>query len=424
MWEAIRANKRKSALLIMVLASVLLFLGYAIGGSIDPKQGGVFGVLVAMGVWVVLVLVSVAGGEKILLATTGAHEVTHDSAPQLFNVVEEMKIASGLPAMPRVYIIDSDVPNAFAVGLNPKRASVAVTTGLLARLNRDELQGVIGHEIGHISNRDTLFMTLAGVTMGAIIILADFYLRGMRFGLGGRSRSSSKGGGQAAAIMFIIALLLAILAPILAQMLYFACSRKREYLADASGAQFTRYPEGLASALSKISTYQGEGLKVNKAVAPMFTVNPLSAAGSSSSVFSSHPPTEDRIRVLRGMGKGSSLAAYEEAFRETHKSRSVIGARNLASSVENGIREPSAVNAKPDAAKQWRSAQDLLQKVGQYATIACACGLNIKLPPAFDQKSVVCPRCGTSHPVPLAELTAAAAVLQTAMNKPMKPIRK
>lgn len=424
MWEAIQANKRKSALLIMVLASVLLFLGYAIGGSFDPKSGGVLGVLVAMAVWVVLVLASVGGGEKILLATTGAHEVTHDSAPQVFNIVEEMKIASGLPAMPRVYIIDSDVPNAFAVGLNPKRAAVAVTTGLLARLDRDELQGVIGHEIGHISNRDTLFMTLAGVTMGSIIILADFYLRGMYFGMGNRSRNSSKGGGQAAAIMFVIALLFAILAPILAQLLYFACSRKREYLADASSAQFTRYPEGLASALLKISSFQGKGLKVNKAVAPMFTVNPLSAAGSRSSIFSSHPPTEDRIRVLRGMGKGSSLAAYEEAFRETHKNRSVLGARNLTNSVENGIREPAAAGTKPEAAKQWRSVQDLLHKVNQYATIACACGLNIKLPPAFDQKSVVCPRCGMSHPVPLAELTAAATVLQTAMNKPMKPIRK
>jgi heat shock protein HtpX len=423
MWEAIRANRRKSALLIVVLASVLLFLGYAIGGSFDPKSGGVFGVLIAMGVWVVLVLVAVAGGEKILLATTGAHEVTHDTAPQVFNIVEEMKIASGLPAMPRVYIIDSNVPNAFAVGLNPKRAAVAVTTGLLARLDRDELQGVIAHEIGHISNRDTLFMTLAGVTMGAIIILADFYLRGMRFGMG-RSRSSSKGGGQAAAIMFVIAIVFAIVAPILAQMLYFACSRKREYLADASGAQFTRYPEGLASALEKISSYQGEGLKVSKAVAPMFTVNPLAAAGSGSSIFSTHPPSQDRIRILRGMGKGSSLAAYEEAFRETHKNRSVIGARNLTSSVENGIRGPTAASAKVDPQKQWRNAQDLLQKVGQYATIACACGLNIKLPPAFDQKIVVCPRCGASHQVPLAALTAGAAVLQTGMNKPVKPVRK
>ena len=423
MWEAIRANRRKSAALVVMLASALMALGYAIGSSFDPQAGGILGVAIAMGVWLVLMLASVAGGEKILLATTGAREVTHDSAPQLFNIVEEMKIASGLPAMPRVYLIDSNVPNAFAVGLHPKRASVAVTTGLLARLNRDELQGVIAHEIGHISNRDTLFMTLAGVTVGAIIILADLYLRGMRFGAG-RSRSSSKGGGQGTAILFLIALAFAIVAPFLAQILYFACSRRREYLADASGAQFTRYPEGLASALEKISVFQGEGLRVSKAVAPMFTVNPLSAAGGGSSIFSTHPPTHDRIRVLRGMGKNSSLAAYEEAFRETHRHRSVIGARNLASSVESDIREPSAIDPKIDPTGQWRTVQDLLHKVNQYSTIACACGLNIKLPPAFDQKTVLCPRCGTTHEVPLAELTTAATVLQTAMNKPFKPVRK
>jgi heat shock protein HtpX len=423
MWEAIRANQRKSAGLVILLASALMFLGYAIGGSFDPQAGGILGVAIAMAVWAVLMLTSVMSGDQILLATTGAREATHDSAPQLFNLVEEMKIASGLPAMPRVYLIDSDVPNAFAVGLNPKRASVAVTTGLLARLNRDELQGVIAHEIGHISNRDTLFMTLAGVTVGAIIILADLYLRGMRFGAG-RSRSSSRGGGQAAAVLFVIALLFAIVAPILAQILYFACSRRREYLADASGAQFTRYPDGLASALEKISAFQGEGLRVSKAVAPMFTVNPLSAASSGSSIFSTHPPTADRIRVLRGMGKSSSLAAYEEAFRQMHRNRSVIGARNLASSVESGVREPSATDTKADPTRQWRTAQDLMHKVNQYATIACACGLNIKLPPAFDQKTVSCPRCGTTHEVPLSELTAAATILQTAMNKPMKPVRK
>jgi heat shock protein HtpX len=414
MWEAIQANKRKSATLIILLAFVLMFLGYAIGGSFDPRAGGSLGVVIAMIVWLAMMLASVAGGEKILMASAGAREVDHDSAPQVFNIVEEMKLASGLPAMPRVYLIDSNVPNAFAVGLNPKRASIAVTTGLLARLSRDELQGVIAHEIGHISNRDTLFMTLAGVTVGAIILLADLYLRGMRFG-SGRSRNSSKGGGQAAAILFVLALILAILAPILAQILYFACSRRREYLADASGAQFTRYPEGLASALEKISAFQGEGLRVSKAVAPMFTVNPLSAASQGASIFSTHPPTADRIRVLRGMGKNSSLAAYEEAFRETHRDHSVIGARNLASSVENGVREPSATETKADSTRQWRTVQDLLQRVHQYSVIACPCGLNIKLPPAFDRKTVTCPRCGASHDAPPDD--------RTALNKPMKPIR-
>ncbi len=410
MWELIQANKRKSAALIVLLACVLMGFGYSIGMALDLRNGGILGVSAAMIIWIVMIAVSTIGGEKILLASTGAREVDHDSAPQLFNIVEEMKIAAGLPVMPKIYFIDSDVPNAFAVGLTPERAAVAVTRGLVARLNRDELQGVIAHEIGHVSNRDTLFMTLAGVTVGAIIMLADLYLRGMRFS-GGRRSSSSKGGGQAAAIMFIIALILAILAPILAQILYFACSRRREYLADASGAQFTRYPEGLASALEKISSYQGGKLEVSKAVAPMFTVNPLSAAGGGSSIFSTHPPTPDRIRVLRGMAKGSSLAAYEDAFRTLHGNQGIIGARSLQVAPETGIREAGQAAASGPA-QQWRSAQDIVHKLNQFTTIVCACGLRIKLPPAFNQKTISCPRCGAQHEVPVEVIAMAAAALQ------------
>jgi heat shock protein HtpX len=421
MWDLIKANKRKSALLILLLGAFLVLFGYVIGYALAPGAGP-SGVAIALAVWVVMMFTSVAGGEKILLATAGAREVNHEQAPQLFNIVEEMKIASGLPALPRVFVIDSEVPNAFAVGLNPKRAAVAVTTGLMARLNRDELQGVVAHEMGHITNRDTLFMTLAGVTVGAVIILADLYLRGMRFS-SSRSRRSSSEGGQGAAILMLLALLLAILAPFLAQLLYFACSRRREYLADASGAQFTRYPEGLASALEKISSYQGERLEISRAVAPMFTVNPLAAASAKSSIFSTHPPTADRIRVLRGMAGGSSFAAYEQAYQQLHGGKAVIGARSLKDSVETGARAPGA--AEPDdPAKQWRSAMDVLHKANQYATLACACGLNMKLPPGFDQSTVKCPRCGKVHQVPIAQMAAAMVAAQQATNKPMRPIYK
>ncbi|MFH0954367.1 MAG: M48 family metallopeptidase [Verrucomicrobiota bacterium] len=422
MWDLIRANKRKSVGLIVVLGLFFVVLGYVIGLSLDSRAGP-SGVAIALAVWVVMMFASVAGGEKILLATAGAREVTHEQAPQLFNIVEEMKIASGLPVLPRVYVIDSGVPNAFAVGLTPKRAAVAVTTGLMGRLSRDELQGVIAHEIGHIANRDTLFMTLAGVTVGAIIILADLYLRGMRFSSGRSRRSSSRGGGQGAAIIMLIALLLAVLAPLLAQLLYFACSRRREYLADASSAQFTRYPAGLASALEKISSYEGEKLEVSRAVAPMFTVNPMSAASTTSNILSTHPPTADRIRVLLSMAGGSSFAAYEEAYRRLHGGKAVVGARNLAASAEGGVRAPSA--AEPaDPAKQWRSAVDVLHKANQYATVGCACGLNMKLPPGFDQKTVKCPRCGRVHEVPMAAVMAAMVAVDQGLNKPMPPVYK
>jgi len=303
MWEAIAANKRRSVWLIAVLALLLAGMGASIGFLTGGgPESAAFGAFIGIVIWGVMLLVNMAGGESVLLASANAREVSHEDAPQLYNIVEEMRIAAALPAMPKVYIIDTPVPNAFAVGLKPERACVAVTTGLLERLSRDELQGVVAHELGHIANRDTLFMTLAGVTLGAIVLLADFGLRMMFWGGGGRRRSSSnRNGGAATAVLMIAALVLAILAPILARLLYFACSRQREYLADASGAQFTRYPEGLARALEKISAQQDPSkIPVNRVVAPMYAVNPLAARGSSS-VFGTHPPTAERIRRLMVM---------------------------------------------------------------------------------------------------------------------------
>lgn len=413
MWEVIEANRRKSVVLIAGMAIVLAALGGAIGYFIlpqDPANGIFWGILAAMIIWIVMLLASFSGGEQILLATAGAHEVKHNDAPQLFNVVEEMKIASGLPVMPRVYVIDSHVPNAFAVGLKPQRAAVAVTTGLMSKLNRDELQGVIAHELGHIRNRDTLFMTMAGVTVGAVVIIADLFLRGLWFSGGGsRRRSSSEGGGQAAIIMLVVSIVLAILAPLLAQLLYFATSRKREYLADASAAQFTRYPEGLASALEKISAGQSKKFSKSRTLAPMFIVNPMAASGGGGGLFSTHPPTEDRIRVLRGMTKGSSLLAYEKAFRQLHHNIGVITPGNLRASKEGGIRKSEVRAGEHNPQKNLRDIKDVLHKTAGYGILACACGLKMKIPPNFKHKQVKCPRCGRVHQVPIEFLAATIA---------------
>lgn len=419
MWDLIQSNKRKSVALIVLMAVVLMALGYFAGFYVAPGDGGLLGAAAAMAVWAVMMAASIGGGERILLSSSGAREVDHNAAPQLFNIVEEMKIAAGLPAMPRVFIIDSDVPNAFAVGLNPQRAAVAVTTGLLSRLSRDELQGVIAHELGHIANRDTLFMTLAGVTVGAVILIADLFLRSLRYGGGRSRRSSSRNEGQGAALMAIVAIVFAILAPILAQILYFACSRRREFLADASSAQFTRYPEGLASALEKIAGYQGERLQVSRAVAPMMTVNPLAAAGSSTSVFSTHPATADRIRILRSMAGGASFAAYDQAYRGLHKNHGVINAASLRGLAEFGVRQPST-EPGDGAAQQTRAAKNILHTLNQFSTIACPCGLKIKLPPAFDRAALACPRCGAQLPIP-PELLAATAALQAADRTSGRP---
>lgn len=420
MWEAIRANRRKSAVLVVLLGTVLLLLGAGIGESV-ARGGGVVGLAVAFGIWVVMLLSSLAGGERILLASAGAREVTRADAPQLHNIVEEMKLASGLPAMPKVYIIDAQVPNAFAVGLTPERSAVAVTTGLLARLNRDELQGVIGHEMAHIANRDTLFLTLAGVTVGAVVMLADLYLRNIRFTAPRSRGSSDKGNGQA--ILLVLALVLAILAPLLANLLYFACSRRREYLADASGARFTRYPDGLATALEKIAGHQDPaGLPTNRTMAPMYIVNPLAAAGSSHRWLSTHPPLASRVQILRGMGGAFSLGAYNASFRATHDGHGVIGNRTLAAEgTAAALPRDTEPAEEQDAAADWRDAKEVLHRVNRYVVIPCACGTKLKLPPRFEDKRVTCPRCHAVHDVPedLAAVAAAVGALdETAARVP------
>jgi len=412
MWELIRANKRRSVTLVIAVALVLALLGAAIGYYIMPSSamdGPFWGVLIAMVIWIVMLLASLTSGERILLATAGAKQIQKSNAPQLFNIVEEMKIASGLPAMPKVYLIDSEVPNAFAVGLKPERAAIAVTTGLMSKLNRDELQGVVAHELGHINNRDTLYITLVGVTVGAIIIIADLFLRGLWYSSLTRRRSS-KSGGQGQIIIMVAAIVFAILAPLLAQLIYFACSRQREYLADASSAQYTRYPEGLASALEKISGEQNKSLTRSRTHAMMYIVNPMAAHAKSAGLFSTHPPTEDRIAVLRGMTADSSLKAYEEAFRNQHHGKHAIGDFTLENTESQGIREASPESAGHDKQQNWRDAKDILHKAAGYGMLTCVCGMKMKVPQEFDEGHIDCPRCGREIEIPK-ELLAAALAL-------------
>ena len=294
MWQQIRANKRNSIILLGTMAVVLMILGFIIGAAFVGPEGGFFGLIIATVIWIILMLISFAGGDQILLASSKAQPVTHDVHPQLFNIVEEMTIAANLGKMPKVYIINDPAPNAFATGRSPESASVAVTAGLLARLNRDELQGVIAHEVSHILHRDILFVTLAGVMLGSIVLISQIFLRGMFYSSMSSSRrysSRSSGGGYAQIVLVIIAIIAAILAPIMAQILYFALSQRREYLADAGGARLTRYPDGLANALEKISTSSVQLKSANKVTAPMYISNPLKAKKAASR-FSTHPPSK------------------------------------------------------------------------------------------------------------------------------------
>jgi len=391
--------------LMLLMAAVLLLLGFIIGLSFFGPDGGFIGLIIATVIWIILTLISFSGGDQILLAASKAKPVTHDVHPQLFNVVEEMSIAAGVP-MPKVYIIADAAPNAFATGRNPKTASVAVTAGLLGRLNRDELQGVVAHEISHIIHRDILFVTLAGIMLGSIVLLSQVFLRGMFYSsmAGSRRRySSGGGGGQAQLIMLVVAIVVAILAPIMAYLLYFALSRRREYLADAGAARLTRYPEGLAGALEKIANDKSPQLAtVNKVTAPMYIVNPFKKKKQMklSDLTSTHPPISERVKILRNMSGGASFKDYSEAFSKVTHTKTVVPAAALTKE-DIALRRASAEAKKRQRAeKQMRQVGDIMRKVNGFLFLTCLCGLKLKVPPNYKSNRVICPRCKRKLNIP------------------------
>jgi heat shock protein HtpX len=310
----IAANRRRSLLLIasvFVLLAVLgLVIGYAVTGA---PEGGYAAVIIALVVAALMTSVSWFAGDSLVLSASRARPVTEQSHPQLMNIVREMSIAANIPP-PRTYVIDDSAPNAFATGRDPKRASIAVTTGLLQKLDREELQGVIGHELSHVRNLDIRFALLVGVLVGSIVLLADFFLRFTFWG-GGRgsggsrsSRGGGSGGGGLVIVLFIIAIVLAIIAPIAARLVQMAVSRQREYLADASAVELTRNPYGLERALLKIGGDR-EPLEVaNRATQHLYFVNPLKKLDArSSSLMSTHPPIIERVNRLRALTGSAPL---------------------------------------------------------------------------------------------------------------------
>lgn len=396
MWEQIRVNKRNSVILMGLLMVVLSGLGFLLGISFggDPAAG-LMGVIIATAVWLVMLLISFSSGDQILLASSRAQPVTPDVHPQLFNIVEEMKIAANLPKLPKIYIINDPSPNAFATGRNPERASVAVTAGLLGRLNRDELQGVVAHEVSHIVHRDILYVTLAGVMLGSIVLISQLFVRSQFYGTMFHSRRysgrSNRNEGQI--VFLVIAILAAILAPIFAQVLYFSLSRKREYLADAGAVRLTRYPEGLASALEKISGSKVPMETANKVTAPMYIASPF-LGKKSMNLFSTHPPIEERIRILRNMSHGAALVDYEKSYEAVTNRAGMIPPSALRD--ENvDVRGPSAETERPRSkTAQVRQTGDLMRKVNGFSFVECPCGITMKIPPNFPTPKAKCPRCG------------------------------
>lgn len=297
MYEQITRNKWKSFFLILFFLCLIFALVWIFG---ELTGWGPQGLIIAVIIAVAMTFGSYYASDKIVLAISKAKPVEKKDYPYLYNVVEGLAIAAGLPK-PRCYIIDDTAPNAFASGRNPKNSVIVVTKGLLEKLNRAELEGVIAHEMAHIKNYDVLVQTLTVVMVGVVVLLSDWILRSFIWG-GRRRRTSSKGRGSGAEILIVVGLVLAVLSPIVSQLVRLAISRKREFLADANGALLTRYPPGLASALKKLVADREPLEAANKATAHLYIVNPLKdIKGRVNKLFSTHPPIEERISALEKM---------------------------------------------------------------------------------------------------------------------------
>lgn len=296
-YDEISSNKRKSFLLIFCFFILVIALGYALGMLYGNQYSGL---ILAFVIGLTYFLFSYYAGTSTILTMTRAKEATKPEYTHLINTVEGLAIAAGLPKPPKVYVIDDSALNAFASGRSPEHSVIVVTTGLLKKLNKLELEGVLAHEMSHIKNYDIRVMMLAAVMVGLVVLLSDFFLRSFLWG----GKQGKREGGGGAALFIVIGLLLAVLAPIIGELMRLAISRKREFLADASGALLTRYPKGLADALKKIKGDPDPLVDTaNKATAPLFISIPFRRGHPSQmqKLFSTHPDINERIKRLEGM---------------------------------------------------------------------------------------------------------------------------
>ena len=430
MWKQIRENKRNSIVLIFAMLLFIMFIGAVVGTGIcayllEDAEINVYlyfvsyGVFFAVIVWLIMLLTSLTRGKQIILSRSNAVKLPPTSHKILENIVEEMTIASGLPKKPDIYVIDSKIPNAFATGLSVENSAIAVTTELLTILDRDELQGVIAHEISHIINRDTTYMLFASIMIGSIVFLAEAGLRIIT----GSSRSSGRrsgGNGGGNAVILVVCLILMILAPIFAQLLYFSLSRRREYLADACAAQYTRYPAALASALNKLtSDTQGSG-GFDKVTAAMCIVNPLANTKSFfDNAMSTHPPIEERIKILLNMAN-FDLSSYNNAFRNITGRKTTIITKeelektkfpnvkksdnsNILKTMTAGtyggvgavglVSEHKTQQLQEEYKQRKRNAEDVVWKANEYIFKQCSCGTKLKFPKEYEGQTINCPHC-------------------------------
>jgi len=313
---AARANQVNTRRLVIILTVIGATLGYLVGWTLQASYGafppgaqsiwffshwGLTGALIMLAASLIWTAIAFSNGQRIIMRLTGAHEVSVDDEPQLHNVVEEMALAAGVPK-PRVFIIETEALNAFATGMDPKHAAVAVTRGLLKSLNRDELQGVIGHEMGHVVNWDIRYATAVSILVGLIALLSDGILRSVFYGgVGGRRRGGNRDNG--AGILVLVMIIFAVLAPLFARLVQMAVSRQREFLADATSVRLTRNPLGLISALEKLAHSAQPFPGANRATQHLFIVNPFrNFTENASALMATHPPLERRIARLQNLG--------------------------------------------------------------------------------------------------------------------------
>lgn len=414
MWALIRSNRHRTVLLVAASLGVMAAAGYVIGGiapwvwgAFDQLRGGrvhapgfsplggLMGVEIAVVVWLVVTVITAAQGDRILLAAAGARPLRKEDHPQLYNVIEEMSLAASLPRMPTPYLIDDPSMNAFATGFSPDRAAIAVTAGALARLNRDELQGVAAHEMAHIANGDVLFMTIACLMSGAARG-GGFFTRARRATI---ERFAARVGGKAERISWGHRLLrgfsglLAMLAPVYAAPVLLGVARRRDYLADACAALYTRYPEGLASALYTMSGDTRSVLQRNTGIATLYTINPYrKELGIHTPLLLTvtHAPVKQRIDILRSIHRVVSIEHYERAWRRETGSRSRLVPRGVGAGESFLVREGTV--ATPPAARAHESL-DVSRRMRKFSFLECACGMRIKLPPDYPADQILCPRC-------------------------------
>jgi heat shock protein HtpX len=297
MYQQISSNKRRTILLMVGFVGLITFFGWVLSrATATPGLAFMIGVFA-----LIYAIIGYFASASIALAVSGAKPVSKADEPELYRVVENLAISGGLP-QPKIYIINDPAPNAFAAGRDPSHSVVAVTSGLLQILDKTELEGVIGHELSHVGNFDIRLMSIIVVLVGILTVMSDFFLRFTFFGGGRRRDDDSEEGGNAGAVFLVIGIIMAILVPIAATIIQLAISRNREYLADASGALLTRYPEGLASALAKIDQAKQPLRRANSATAHLYISSPVKGAGSKlASLFNTHPPIADRIKRLEQM---------------------------------------------------------------------------------------------------------------------------